>query len=389
MFKKLLCPYCFERFWPSQIAFRCINENASMCNYEQDKALQRYLGQTGGPALPRVIPSKSKFFMPREAVCTCGKSTTKAICPRCHNELPHQFGLSNSFLIAMIGAKEVGKSHYVAVLINELKNRIGDRFDAALTAQDERTIQRYENDFKRYIYDNRVTIPATDSARTGSTVRYPLIYRLSLKNKRFPWFPKYVNIDLIFFDTAGEDLSDKTLMSTETKYIANADGLIFLLDPLQIREVYEHLKPDVRLPENQTDQEQIIVRTMWLIRETHKMKSAAPINIPVAVSFSKIDELTGVIDPLVLQASQHNGYLDAADTETVHEVLASHLEKWGGGNIRRTMESNFKTYSFFGLSALGSSPQDGEIKRGVSPFRIEDPLLWILYKKGIIRAHRK
>lgn len=70
------------------------------------------------------------------------------------------------------------------------------------------------------------------------------------------------------------------------------------------------------------------MRTMWLIRETHKMKSAAPINIPVAVSFSKIDELTGVIDPLVLQASQHNGYLDAADTETVHEVLASHLEKW-------------------------------------------------------------
>jgi len=105
----------------------------------------------------------------------------------------------------------------------------------------------------------------------------------------------------------------------------------------------------------------------------------------VAVSFSKLDCLKGIIDPLLLSSSNHNGYLDINDVENVNSLFYSYLGKWLGPNFLTTMKDYFKTYSFFGLSALGDSPDlSGNINRGVNPFRIEDPLLWILSQKGFI-----
>ncbi|MDQ3917130.1 MAG: hypothetical protein M3348_01390, partial [Acidobacteriota bacterium] len=54
------------------------------------------------------------------------------------------------------------------------------------------------------------------------------------------------------------------------------------------------------------------------------------------------------------------------------------------------LQHNFHDYSFFGLSALGSQPDaQGRLSSGVAPFRVEDPLLWILYRLGIVPGQRK
>ena len=52
-----------------------------------------------------------------------------------------------------------------------------------MNALDDRTRTRYANDFQRYIYEERQTVPATNSARTNIDGRYPLNYRFSLARR--------------------------------------------------------------------------------------------------------------------------------------------------------------------------------------------------------------
>jgi len=46
---------------------------------------------------------------------------------------------------------------------------------------------------------------------------------------------------------------------------------------------------------------------------------------------------------------------------------------------------NFQDYAFFGVSATGCAAVNGEYPR-VDPIRVEDPLLWLLYRLGVIDA---
>lgn len=393
---KLVCPYCFENFPARELAFRCINPNTARCALEEDRALADYQRFASAPRMQRVFkPDRHWWGVPSAAVCKCGTKTNKLVCPYCHNELPSQFGQTTSRTIALVGSKEAGKSHYIAVLIHELRNRVGRNFNAALNELDEQTIQRYKHDFRRYIYDQREVIPGTVSARARIEVRYPMVYRLSLGQRRF-WWPNGRRItSLVFFDTAGEDLDNIDVMSTETKYLANSDGIIFLLDPLQISSVRQLLGNPSHLPTVNTEPQEIIGRVDRLIRVARQMKPAARIKTPVALAFSKLDEIRSLIlrtDPgsPVLRASNHAGYFDQADADLVNESMKAYVEDWIGSGLDSFMRHNFETYKYFGLSALGSRPDmNGSLPRGVAPLRVEDPLLWIFNRLKIVPAKKE
>lgn len=392
--RRLTCPYCFEKFNRSQMLFRCLNPNPALCSLEPDTQLANYQRLNAPVKLGRVFVADGLRWRRRTvAVCTCGVKTSKLICPYCHNNLPSQFGSTEVHTIALIGAKEAGKSHYIAVLVNELTNRIGMAFNASLNALDEQTIRRYREDFRRYVYVDRVTIPTTPSGRQqGSSVRYPLTYRFSIK--RPSWFPfNGLRVSsLVFFDTAGEDLKDIDLMSTETKYLANSDGIIFLLDPLQIPAVRHQLSQTTNLPQENTDPHDIVGRAAILIRQMRQLNPTQKITTPVALAFSKIDVVRSLFEPNspVNQASLHNGHYDVVDGEQMNDNMRSYLSQWIGGGFDLFLQHNFENYSYFGVSSLGSQPDsNGHLGSGVAPFRVEDPLLWILHKLGIVRGRRR
>lgn len=389
--RQLICPYCFEKSPTHEVAFRCINPNASRCPLEEDTALGDYQRLATPPRLPRVFSPKSSWLRrTSRADCTCGMRTPKMVCPHCHNELPSQFGSTDSYTIALIGAKEAGKSHYIAVLINELTNRVGLNFNASLNALDEQTIQRYKQDFRRYIYENREVIPATLSARALMNVRYPLVYRFSLETIKSV-FKRLRVSTLVFFDTAGEDLTHLDLMSTETKYLANSQGIIFLLDPLQIRAVRDQLKAGTALPSENTDPQEIIGRVAQLIRQSLGLSHNEKITTPVALAFSKVDEMHDLFEPgsPLHQAANHDGYFNSADAQQVNDSMRAHVAQWVGPGLDLFLQHNFETFAYFGVSALGSPPdQQGRLPMGVAPFRVEDPLLWILHKLKLVSGRR-
>lgn len=391
--RQLVCPYCFERFHASEMLFRCLNPDPRRCKPEDDAALAAYQRLGTPPKLGRVFSGGGRWGRtPQVAVCDCGMKTSKLVCPHCHNELPSQFGSTDVHTIALIGAKEAGKSHYIAVLINELTNRVGMSFNASLNALDEQTIRRYNQDFRRHIYVQREVIPATLSARANMNVRYPLAYRFSIKRRGLLPFDGIRVSSLVFFDTAGEDLTHIDLMSTETKYLANSDGIIFLLDPLQMPDIRNLVDISVPLPSENTDPREIIGRAAGLIRQMRQMGPADKIRTPVALAFSKLDAIRPLFDPAspVHEASRHDGSFDVTDARRVSDNMRAYISQWAGSGLDIFLQHNFENYSYFGLSALGSQPDaQGRLPSGVAPFRVEDPLLWILYQLGIVPGRRK
>ena len=385
--RRLVCPYCFETILSAKRAYRCVNTDGSRCPPEKDMALGQYLRRSEGPLLPRVFVVPSRI----SPVCRCG-SKGKPVCPHCHSDLPGEFGEIPSKTIALIGAKEVGKSNYIAVLLHELTNRIGERFNASINALDEQTRRRYNEQFRSYIYDRREVVPATRSARAEIEVRYPLVYRLSLQRRRFLFGNSLRVMSLVFFDTAGEDLTHVDLMSTETRYLANSDGIVFLLDPLQIRAVRDRLAGTMSLPSESSDPSDIIGRVVQLVRQMRSLGPTARIDTPVALAFSKIDAIRSLVEPgsPVHQASNHDGYFDLADAERLNESMRAYVTEWVGGGLHTFLKHNFETFAYFGLSALGSSPDgQGRLPMGAAPFRVEDPFLWVLHHHRIIPGRRR
>lgn len=384
--RPLVCPYCFGTFGSAETAYRCLNEGGT-CPPEDDIALHRYRRGTQISREPRVfVPTSSRS----ETSCSCG-SRAKAVCPQCHNDLPGELGKIGSKTIALIGAKETGKSNYIAVLVNELTNRVGARFNASFNTLDEQTRKRYNEHFRRYIYDLHEVVPITRSARAQFDVRSPLIYRFSLERRRFLVGNGLRVMSLVFFDTAGEDLTDVDLMSTEARYLANSDGIVFLLDPLQVRAVRDRLAGSVQLPLEHSDPLDIIGRVVELVRKARSLAAATLIETPVALAFSKIDVIRSLVEPSspVHQASNHDGYFDLTDAERINESMRAYVTEWTGGGMHTFLKHNFKTFAYFGLSALGSSPDTaGRLPMGAAPFRVEDPFLWILHYHGIVPGKR-
>jgi GTPase SAR1 family protein len=303
------------------------------------------------------------------------------------------FGETESRIIALIGAKESGKSNYISVLINELKTKIAAQFGASFSEVDDQTMERYNRDFRRYTYVERVAITTTRSANADPNVRTPLIYRLDMEKDNLIG-SNIQTTYVVFFDTAGEDLVSGENMERVTKYIAKAQGIIFLIDPLQILSLQDLLRQkNIRLPVENTDPQSIMIRTANLIRDEHRMPLNKKIKTPIAFTFSKIDAVLPLMDPStpVRLDPEHYGFFDLEDFERVNTSMCTYLDKWVGPGFNMFPKLHFENYAYFGLSALGSAPDPdtNEIVKGVVPHRIADPFLWILYQLKLINETRR
>lgn len=322
----------------------------------------------------------------KKPVCEeCGQPLVTKVCPKCGGELPLNIGTAKSYPIAIIGAKETGKSNYVAVLINQLKNEIGHAFNCALMACGDKTLNRYRTEFYDPLYRHRTCVRGSDAGDVD-----PLIYSLIFQRKG-GLFKKAVNdaVSLTFFDTAGENLNSLASMQTFNRYLYHSSGIILLLDPLQLPAVRDELQGKIRLPEENTDVNTILNRTIEIIRTGSGLTDLSKkIDIPIAIAFTKIDAVDELLDPAscLKNDSAHirKGLFDKIDFEDANNEMQSLVESWLGMELYQTVSTQFSNFAFFGLSALGSNPDmDNKIPK-FRPFRVADPFLWILSQEQII-----
>lgn len=368
MLNKFLCPRCFEIQANNSIQYICSNTSTNLkCEHAIDRMPQR-------PANPKKPTCEE-----------CGQPLVTKVCPKCGGELPLNISSAKSYPIAIIGAKESGKSNYVAVLINQLKNEIGKAFNCSLMACGDKTLNRYRKEFYDPLYRQRVCVKGSDAGDVE-----PLIYSLIFQRKG-GLLKKTVNnaVSLTFFDTAGENLNSLDSMQTFNRYLFHSSGIILLLDPLQLPVVRDQLQGKIRLPEENTDTNTILNRTIEIIRSgSGNTNLGKKIDIPLAIAFTKIDAVDDMIDPAscLKNDSTHirKGAFDLINFQDANEEMQSLVESWLGMELYQTVSTQFSTFAFFGLSALGSNPDaDNKITK-FRPFRVADPFLWILSQEKII-----
>lgn len=368
MIANYVCPNCFEKQSLSGVEYICTNTRKdSNCT----NAIE------GKPFKP---VGKSKH--PK---CDCGQALTTKVCPMCKFELPMSIGTSKDYPVAIIGAKESGKSNYVAVLINQLKNDVGRAFNCSLYATGgDKTIKRYNSEFYEPLFRRKMCVKGTDAGRVE-----PLIYSLLFNKKGF--FGKNKAVSLTFFDTAGENLNSQVQMSTYNRYLSHAAGIILLLDPLQLPYVRNALQGKIPLPQENEDTNSILSRAITVIRNENKLTDLSKkIDIPIAIAFTKIDAVDELIDAAscLKNESSHikNGFFSKIDFNDSNMEMQSLVDKWFGPELYQQVSTQFTKFAFFGLSALGSNPDESMNIPRFRPFRVTDPFLWILSENGVIKS---
>lgn len=376
----VLCPYCFKRWSTRTAAFRCLNRDESRCAREPDEKLGR-LRATLPPDEGRVIVHNGSWgqafaVKPGKPVrCDkCGFST-RPVCPECHSSLPQRFADAPSRSMALIGTKASGKTNFIAVVLHELEHRIGPRFSGALTALDDPTRDRIDNELYPRLYKSGLVLDPTQSAVGSAATREPLVARLALNGK-----PS----NLVFFDAAGEDLQSLEILEREGRYVTLSDGLILLVDPLQIQAVRDDLEGTVELPDLTADPYVMLGRLAGLLREARAIPPNKPIDVPLAIAISKIDAVRGLLPDThpVFSLPEHDGLFDQTVARSISESLRADAVNWVGERLDGFLKQEFARYAFFGVSALGESPVNQRLRNGVSPHRVEDPILWLLDQWG-------
>lgn len=327
------------------------------------------------------------------------RSSVQDECPNsaCGKKFPRGITSLSNVLIAIVGDKDSGKSNYIAVLIYRIKE-LYRKFGWSLIAMDDETDKLYNRVFYAPLYGEdgiAYAVKATLSAVANQDVSRPLLYTLGMSNGK-----KYKVITLAFFDTAGEDLRTKNDTDTDEsikllyRYIHNASGIIMLIDPTGIGGLRTRAGLARTTAANADEMRTIFERITRIIQDEKYQLRGAKIDIPFAITLSKIDLFRSVLKHTRIFQSpeREEGYIDLSEIDKNSGEIASCISD-NDPIILQAVES-FTNVRFFGVSALGEDPQKipgMDAKKLVEstrpfPIRVEDPFLWLLYKNDFIKG---
>jgi GTPase SAR1 family protein len=411
--RRVRCPFCFERFPASALHFQC---DSAECRTDfsrmvDDPILARALHgpRAGSSALrgpwwgdPRTDARRGirrffdRFLLPQSVPCpNCGKPATRRLCPCCHRALPDAaVGLPDGH-VAVFGPQSVGKTTYVTVLLHELDHRIGAQRGFALDPLTDDVRDRYDREYHEATYGGsrfgigeeaddatyRRSHSATPSLETHRGVLQPLVFRITRRVAKGTR-----SALLAFFDTAGEDWEmNVELLRSEARYLGEARGLLFLIDPLRIPAVAHD--PRISL----TEKERRVPAADYLndARKLATFFRRVPVNVPLAVCLNKLDRWGKL---LPRGTALHDWACGVPDPDqpsldrTIHDEVASTLSKWGATGFLEYLDVNFPDHRFFACSALGdaATPQDDQAQPLPTPLLVERPVLWLLERQGVL-----
>lgn len=362
---ELTCPYCWKGTKVKQLLSRC----PELCEREQT------------------------FFLCSSKTCPHGETPSRArFCPHCENFLEHDYITTKSHIIAMIGSRSAGKSTYVGVLVRELKNRIGPVFNGMSTELvGDKSRTRYRTVFAGPLFENGEVVSATSPLRTEYQLE-PLLFMLRLPRRRMIGSGLDAAM-IVFYDTSGEDVLTEENVEKLVGYLDASAGIMVLIDPLQISSVQRTLDDDVPVPPNSYDQVAIVQRLAERLRQRRGLSGGKKIDTPIAIAVAKTDALGASLpaNSVARRASSHDGVYDEADGQYVHDEMRATLSSWSDGeDLLAIVANNFSHYRVFGISALGVTPPDHAhvARSGIHPLRVEDPLLWLLGRFGLVPVRK-
>ena len=351
------CPHCLHRQSRDRLRYRCPAGCA---------------GEKGGIQVFAAEDLSADGRCPHRRL-----PQVRRLCESCHTGLLREYVDGRPNLIALVGAPGAGKSTFVGVLAHELQGHVGARFQtlaAEYLGEDSRN--RYEQALERPLYQRGQPPRPTPSVGAQPDNRHaPLMLLLKWKTPRRRPFRGELNhsTEVVFYDTAGEDITSSPTIDRLDEYLLAAHGVILMIDT----ETLLARRSGTADP---------LASLAPVIEQLNQLKR---VDQPVAVVLSKIDVATasddefGPASPL-RRASRHQGHFDETDSRDVDQDIRAWLRERQLDGLDRVLSATFRRYRYFGLSALGHSPRPDrrvDVSR-ISPYRVEDPLLWLLTQFG-------
>ncbi|MDO5853481.1 MAG: hypothetical protein Q4Q62_05410 [Thermoplasmata archaeon] len=401
------CPYCFSGIDLDHVHYICTGQSCARAfaataastrkanpyvsadgqdeiDLEKSRAFGKMVGDRG------TIVAKYHIIRDSSGVCdVCKRRVYTRVCPVCHNPIPPGVEEEGNRIFVILGPKSVGKSHYIAVLIDQLKNHVSSEFNGVLNAATDATSLKYRDMYyKRLFVEKRKLLP-TKSFEDSDEGREPLIYYLRVFDGDQPRVYTFA-----FFDTAGEDLvsSEKMRSLSINSFIAKAAGIVYLVDPLQVRYINQRIHVDNKPPVG-PDVSDVLNNICQIIRDGGKVKAKSKIDKPLAVVLTKSDVLFKSSEDeeeekvlfgqcSSLHIPRERGKYDAENFAQIDAELEEYLRRCVGENFVQTVDG-FKEHCYFAVSSLGCNPVNSMLPRGISPSRVEDPFIWLLNREGL------
>lgn len=298
-------------------------------------------------------------------------------CPSCSATLPVDFFEASSKVIALIGSTESGKTTYMTVLAKKLTetnmlNIISTSCGADIPNTTERQEQRNRVES---LYDRKEILDGT-IANSNTVVR--------IKRGRDK------SMFLSLQDAPGGNLTSLTAVMTQNQ-IANAEGIICLLDPFNIDILYEMLRelPEYRLlPAPTSDIYTEIIAIYDFLKLAGRIGRNNKVDIPIAFCISKADLLKQIAS-LYIAGDADRSYSSLnellAETKLSVDDMRLYLEDLGKDQrderLLTTIQNRFNNFAIFPVSSLGDVNKDamdnGQLLEKPDPEGVEHPLFWL------------
>ncbi len=400
-----VCPYCFSNVDLNNIHYICMGQSCAKTFARETAATgsknSRYVTADGQNEIdyektlhynrePRgndAVIAKNHIVRDSSGICdVCKRPVYTRVCPVCHNIIPPGAEEDGNRIFVIMGANGVGKSHYIAVLINQLKEHVSPEFKWVLNAANDTTTLKYRDKYYNKLYIEKRKLPSTESYEISDASREPLIYYLRIFDNEEPKVYTFA-----FFDTAGEDLAsvDRIITLGLSSFISQAAGIVYLVDPLQVRYINQRIHVD-RKPEIGPDVSDVLNNISQAIRQNkkhHKKK----IDIPLAVVLTKSDVLfknpeDEEEDKVLfgqcssLHIPREKRIFDEENFLQIDAELEEYVRRCIGETFIQTVDG-YEDHCYFAVSSLGCNPTENRLPRAVAPMRVEDPFIWLLNRE--------
>lgn len=306
-------------------------------------------------------------------------------------------------IIPIIGGPGTGKTCFMVALINQL-NKYGWRLNltSSLDSMYGDASQKFE-EMSNIMFKDKFVLDKTEIR--DNTINMPWFIRIENREKGKVTKPTY----LIFYDIAGEQFADANIMLNQGA-LRHASGAIVLLDSFDLPVVQDLLKSLGKTSSEIHFSIEKTVKELFNISSNHEKILQ---DKPIAFAFSKVDILDkyraslkafeNTVDlkqnslftnrnyavPGSFTENDFNLYLrefDQKDNDFRMALADCEMESmlqnnnWDQNNVK-----------FFGVSSLGTEPErDGSLNVDkVSPYRVLDPLVWVMHKLGKIEIKNK
>jgi hypothetical protein len=374
-----LCRSCFDLVAPGDEWVLCASDACTAIRH------------VNGEVRPRVMdPSREKGLRSRfrrrvriDVLCPHCKQldTLRFACPVCKREIPDT-RTTDDHLIAVLGAKEAGKTHYLATLYHvlaEAEEPAGDETWEVKLPEKRRKELREE--LWQPLFEDQRELLATPLKHRFDM---DLVLRHRQTERR---------VLVAFRDLSGEVQTDRQLLPKE-EFLLHASGVILLADPLALegfpkgrwtRPHQEELPPCTEVLRHY--RQALETRSKQVrSREEQEERRLLPEHKLLAVAVTKAD--------IALRNRKNHRFWNGADSEPLEpgywerrrdesDDARDWLLGYTGRELAR-LASAFGDVSYFFVSSYGyeHKPDTKTLAKPPTPLRVHEPLFALLDRLG-------